>query len=90
MSLTWIAVIPSWLRGVEDIANRLLADRAAPPVGINWASKFVKRHGELSARFTRRYDYQWAKCEDPKRDLWLVSACTRRSRKIWHPGSRLL
>lgn len=37
---------PPRLRGVEDMANRLLADRDAPPVGINWASKFVKRHQE--------------------------------------------
>ncbi len=51
--------------GVEDIANRLLADRDAPPVRPRWASNFVKRHKELSTRFTRRYDYQRAQCEDP-------------------------
>ena len=56
---------PPRLRGVEDMANRLLADRDAPPVGINWASKFVKRNQELCTRFTRRYDYQRAQCEDP-------------------------
>jgi hypothetical protein len=56
---------PPRLRGVEDMANRLLADRDAASVGINWASKFVKRHQELSTRFTRRYDYQRALCEDP-------------------------
>ncbi|KID80940.1 transposase [Metarhizium guizhouense ARSEF 977] len=55
---------PPRLRGVEDMANRLLADRDAPPVGINWASKFVKRHQELSTRKTRSYDYQRALCED--------------------------
>ncbi|RFN43579.1 hypothetical protein FIE12Z_12184 [Fusarium flagelliforme] len=31
------------------MANQLLADRDAPPVGRNWASKFVKRHTELKA-----------------------------------------
>ena len=48
------------------MANRLLADRDAPPVGPRWASNFVKRHKELSTRFTRKYDYHRALCEDPK------------------------
>jgi hypothetical protein len=50
---------------VEEMANRLLADRDASPVGKRWASNFVKRQPELKARFQRRYDYQRAKCEDP-------------------------
>jgi hypothetical protein len=49
---------------VEEMANRLLADRDAPPVGKRWASNFVKRHQELKMRFLRKYDYQRAKCED--------------------------
>ena len=53
------------LRGVEDMANRLLADRDAPPVGVNWASNFVRRHEELCTRKTRTYDYRRALCEDP-------------------------
>jgi hypothetical protein len=57
---------PPRLCGVRDMANRLLADRDAPLVGVNWASRFVKRHKELCTRFTRRYDYQRALCEDPK------------------------
>jgi hypothetical protein len=48
------------------MANRLLADRDAPLVGVNWASRFVKRKKELTTRFTRKYDYQRALCEDPK------------------------
>jgi hypothetical protein len=56
---------PPRLHGVEDMANRLLADRDAPPVGKRWASNFVKRHKELEPRFFRRYDYQRAKCKDP-------------------------
>jgi hypothetical protein len=39
------------LRGVEDMANRLLAE---PPVGTHWASNFVKRQPELRTRFFRR------------------------------------
>ncbi|KAG6998152.1 hypothetical protein FocnCong_v013463 [Fusarium oxysporum f. sp. conglutinans] len=56
---------PPRLRGVEEMANRLLADRDASPVGKRWTSNFVKRHKELKTRFFRRYDYQRAKCEDP-------------------------
>src|ERR1700744_5521393 len=47
------------------MANRLLADRAAPRVGKRWASNFVKRQPELRTRFFRRYDYKRAQCEDP-------------------------
>jgi hypothetical protein len=56
---------PPRLRGVEEMANRLLADRGASPVGKCWASRFVKRQPELKTRFCRKYDYQRAKCEDP-------------------------
>jgi hypothetical protein len=48
------------------MANHLLRVRDAPPVGKLWAHNFVKRQPELQTRWTRRYDYQRAKCEDPK------------------------
>ena len=57
---------PPRLRGVEDMANQLLRERDAPPVGKLWAHNFVKRQPQLRTRFTRRYDYQRAKCEDSK------------------------
>tara|TARA_Y100000815_G_C13314319_1_gene489808 strand:+ start:263 stop:1768 length:1506 start_codon:yes stop_codon:yes gene_type:complete len=57
---------PPRLRGVEEMANYLLRVRDAPPVGKNWAQNFVKRRPELQTRFSRKYDYQRAKCEDPK------------------------
>ncbi|KAF6515283.1 hypothetical protein HZS61_005189 [Fusarium oxysporum f. sp. conglutinans] len=56
---------PQRLRSVEEMANRLLADRETPPVGKRWASNFVKRHKDLKTHFFRKYDYQRAKCEDP-------------------------
>ncbi|OBS17525.1 hypothetical protein FPOA_26337 [Fusarium poae] len=56
---------PPRLRCVEEMANRLLADRETPPVGKRWASNFVKRHKDLKTHFPRKYDYQRAKCEDP-------------------------
>ena len=49
---------------VEDIANQLLRERDAPPVGVQWAHNFIKRQPELRTRFTRKYNYQRAKCED--------------------------
>jgi hypothetical protein len=57
---------PPRLSGVKDMADRLLAQRDVPRVGVNWAAKFVKRHPELTTRFNRKYDYQRALCEDPK------------------------
>ncbi len=57
---------PPRLCGVEDMANQLLRVRDAPPVGQLWAHRFVKCQPELRTRYSRRYDYQRAKCEDPK------------------------
>ena len=51
---------------MEDMANQLLRVRDASPVGIKWPSNFVKRRPELRTRFSRKYDYQRAKCEDRK------------------------
>jgi hypothetical protein len=53
------------LCSVKEMADQLLADRDAPPVGTRWASNFVKRHPNLKMRSFREYDYQRAKCEDP-------------------------
>ncbi|KAJ3453223.1 hypothetical protein MRS44_018878 [Fusarium solani] len=57
---------PPRLRDVKDMANQLLRARDASGVGKNWASSFVRRRPELRTRFSRKYDYQRAKCEDPK------------------------
>jgi hypothetical protein len=56
---------PPRLCGVEDMANRLLAERDAGRVGTRWAHNFVKRQPDLTTRFNRKYDYQRALCEDP-------------------------
>lgn len=57
---------PPRLSRVEDMANRLLAERDAQRVGTRWAHNFVKRHLKLTTRFNRKYDYQRAQCEDPE------------------------
>ena len=54
---------------IREIANLLLVARGSTPpisVGQNWVTKYVKRHPDLSSRFLRRYNYERAKCEDPK------------------------
>lgn len=50
---------------VQDMANRLLHARNMQPVGKHWATNFIKRHIELKTHYSRKYDYQRAKCEDP-------------------------
>ena len=52
---------PPRLSHVEDMANRLLDQRGVSRLGRN----FIRRHPELKTRFTRRYDFQRALCEDP-------------------------
>ncbi|KAJ5169708.1 uncharacterized protein N7500_002491 [Penicillium coprophilum] len=54
---------------VREMANLLLEKRGTTPVlsvGENWVTKFVKRNPLLSSRFSRRYNYERAKCEDLK------------------------
>ena len=54
---------------VREMANLLLEKRGTTPVisvGEKWVYNFVKRHPLLSSRFSRRYNYERAKCEDPK------------------------
>jgi hypothetical protein len=54
---------------VADMANLLLAKRGETPiqtVGVNWTTTFVKRHPNLSSRYSKRYNYERAKNEDPK------------------------
>ena len=56
---------PPRIAGVEDMANLLLATRRASPVGGRWSHRFVQRRPELKTRFSRAYDFQRARCEDP-------------------------
>ena len=48
---------PSRLRFVEEMANSLLADRNASPVGKRWAHNFVKRQPELKICLFCKYNY---------------------------------
>jgi hypothetical protein len=51
---------------LRGIADKLLTDRGARCVGVNWPSNFVRRIPELKSRINRRYDYKRALCEDPQ------------------------
>ncbi|KAJ5164703.1 uncharacterized protein N7500_006533 [Penicillium coprophilum] len=49
---------------VQEIANLLLQQRRTTPVILTY--NFIQRYPLLSSRFSRRYNYERAKCEDPK------------------------
>jgi hypothetical protein len=52
---------------VRTMANLLLSHKGEPEaVGLNWVSHFIKQHDEITSKYTCKYDYQRAKCEDPK------------------------
>jgi hypothetical protein len=51
---------------VRDMANILLAQHGNQQVGENWVYNLVQRRSELKSRYSRRYNYERAKCEDPK------------------------
>jgi DDE superfamily endonuclease len=51
---------------LRGLADKLLADRGARRVGVNWPARFVNRVPELKSRVNRRYDYQRALNEDPR------------------------
>lgn len=57
---------PPRLGGVEDMANRMMSVRHESRVGKNRASNLVRRRPELRTRFSRKYNYRRAKCEDAK------------------------
>lgn len=56
---------------VRQMANLLLQKRSnssqgnSPEVGKRWVTNLVQRHQALQTRYTCKYDYQRAKCEDP-------------------------
>jgi hypothetical protein len=49
---------------VRDMANILLSQRVDQQIGENWVYRLIQRRSELKSRFSRRYNYERAKCED--------------------------
>lgn len=60
---------PPRVATVREMANVLLAKRdestTPPTVGKCWVNGFMRRN-ELESKFSRKYDYRRALCEDPK------------------------
>ena len=48
---------PSTVREMADLLLAARGDTTTVSVGTNWVTNFVKRHSELSSRFSKRYDY---------------------------------
>jgi hypothetical protein len=51
---------------LRGLADKLLTDRGARRVGVNWPARFVARVPELKTRVNRRYDYKRALNKDPQ------------------------
>ncbi|EED24197.1 conserved hypothetical protein [Talaromyces stipitatus ATCC 10500] len=51
---------------VREIANYLLSQSGNQQVGEKWVYNLVKRRPEIDSKFSRRYNYERAKCEDLK------------------------
>ena len=57
--------LPLQLSIVRHLAQLLVSARLpSTTIGENWVNRYVKRHPELRSKYTRKYDYQRAKCED--------------------------
>jgi hypothetical protein len=57
------------VKDVADMANVLIDEDTRVDrdhVGKNWANRFIDAHPVLKNRMSRPYDYERAKCEDPK------------------------
>ena len=58
--------LPLQISVVHHLAQLLFSARIPSTIiGKNWVNRFVKRNPGLISKYTRKYDYQRAKCEDP-------------------------
>lgn len=57
---------PSIVRVMADLLLQKRGITPIPSVGQNWVTNYVKRRPLLSSRFSKRYNYERTKCEDPK------------------------
>ena len=57
--------LPLHLPIVCHLAQLLVSARLpSTTIGENWVNCYVKHHPELKSKYTWKYDYQHAKCED--------------------------
>jgi hypothetical protein len=79
------ASLKKWILDMDDrglpptqdiickMADLLLSQRKSglfTGIGKNWVSNFIKQHDDLTSKYTCKYDYQCAKCEDPEIINW--------------------
>jgi hypothetical protein len=63
--------LPIRLQSIRVMANLLLSKRTstnsvpALEVGKQWVYNYVQRNPTIQSKYTRKYDYQRALCEDP-------------------------
>jgi hypothetical protein len=59
---------PLRIGAVRDAARILLRERAGPSatIGEKWPYRYIARHPTLRSRYTRKYNYERALCEDPE------------------------
>ena len=61
--------LPLQISTVHYLAQLLLSARLSSQtayVGEHWVTQYIQCHKELSSKYSRKYDYQCAKCEDPE------------------------
>ena len=62
--------LPLQISDARYLAQLLLSARLKTPekatIGELWVNRFIKRRPELKSKYTRQYDHQRAKCEDPE------------------------
>lgn len=51
---------------LREMVNYLLLQYGKSQVGKNWVTNLIKRRPEIDSKFARKYNYERAKCEDPK------------------------
>ncbi|EED20106.1 conserved hypothetical protein [Talaromyces stipitatus ATCC 10500] len=51
---------------VREMANCLLSQRGNQQVGERWVYNLIQRRPEIESRFSRKYNYERAKCKYPK------------------------
>ncbi|KKA22176.1 Transposase [Rasamsonia emersonii CBS 393.64] len=57
---------PSHVQEMANIILRTDNPTGYTPIGKNWVSALIKRRDEIRSQFARKYNYERAKCEDPK------------------------
>jgi hypothetical protein len=51
---------------IREMADTICRASNSPPVGVRWASSFLKRTPAIEVRLGRAYECQRKLCEDPK------------------------